>query len=69
VRASVVVVHGLSCPAAYGIFPDQGLNHVPCVGRQILTHCTIREVPGEWFNPQPISLPQRLEGGAERSSL
>ena len=25
---SVVVGHGLSCPVAYGIFPDQGLN--PC---------------------------------------
>ena len=23
---SVVVVHGLSCPAACGIFPDQGWN-------------------------------------------
>ena len=27
-QGSVVVVHGLSCPAACGIFPDQGLN--PC---------------------------------------
>ena len=27
-RASVVVVHGLSCSAACGIFPDQGL--IPC---------------------------------------
>ena len=26
---SVVVEHGLSCPAAYGIFPDQGLNPRP----------------------------------------
>ena len=24
--ASVVVAHGLSCPAVCGIFPDQGLN-------------------------------------------
>ena len=22
-QASVVVVHGLSCPAAFGVFPDQ----------------------------------------------
>ena len=29
VRASVVVVHGLSCSAACGIFPDQGLNPCP----------------------------------------
>ena len=33
---SVVVVHGLSCCPACGIFPDQGLNHVPCIGRKIL---------------------------------
>ena len=26
VRASVVAAHGLSCPSACGIFPDQGLN-------------------------------------------
>ena len=26
---SVVVVHGLSCPAACGIFPDQGSNPCP----------------------------------------
>ena len=26
--SSVVVTHGLSCPTAHGIFPDQGLN--PC---------------------------------------
>ena len=26
---SVVVVHGLSCPMACGIFPDQGLNPCP----------------------------------------
>ena len=28
-QGSVVVVHGLSCPAACGIFPDQGLNQCP----------------------------------------
>ena len=26
---SVVVAHGLSCSAAYGIFPDQGSNPCP----------------------------------------
>ena len=26
VQASVVVAHGLSCPEACGVFPDQGLN-------------------------------------------
>ena len=29
-EGSVVVAHGLSCPAARGIFPDQGSN--PCTG-------------------------------------
>ena len=31
---SVVVAHGLSCSTACGIFPDQGSNHVPCIGRR-----------------------------------
>jgi len=26
---SLDVAHGLRCPAACGIFPDQGLNHCP----------------------------------------
>lgn len=29
--------HGLSCPKAFRIFPDQGFRHVPCIGGQILT--------------------------------
>ena len=37
-RASVVVMHGLSCPEACGILPNQGLN--PCINRWILNHCT-----------------------------
>ena len=36
--ASVVVAHGFSCPTAWGIFPDQGLNRSPCIGRRILNH-------------------------------
>ena len=28
-QGSVVAVHGLSCSAACGIFPDQGLNSCP----------------------------------------
>ena len=39
----VTVVHGLSCPVACGIFPDQGSNPCPCIGRQILYHFTIRK--------------------------
>ena len=40
---SVIVAHGPSCSAACGIFPDQGSNRVPCIGRQILNHCATRE--------------------------
>ena len=41
---SVVVAHWLSCSAACGVFPDQGSNPCPCTDRQILNHCTTREV-------------------------
>ena len=34
-RASVVVVQGLSCSTAYGIFWTKDLTCVPCIGRQI----------------------------------
>ena len=44
VWALVAVVHGLSCSEARGIFLDQGLNPVPCVGRWILNHWTTRKV-------------------------
>ena len=37
-------MHVLSRSEACGIFPDQGLNRVPCTGREILIHCTTREV-------------------------
>ena len=40
------MAHGFSCSAACGIFPDQGSNRVPCIGRRILNHCATREVPG-----------------------
>ena len=32
VVASLFVVHGLPCPMACGIFPDQGLNLCPLAG-------------------------------------
>ena len=35
--------HGRSCSAACGIFLDQALNSVPCIGRQILTQCYHQE--------------------------
>ena len=34
----------LNCPMKCGIFLDQGLNRVPCIGRQILNPWTTREV-------------------------
>ena len=43
----VIVAQGLSCPTACGIslFPDQELNLCTWIGRQIVNHWTIREVP------------------------
>ena len=41
----VIGSHGFSCPAACGIFPDQGSNPCPCLGRWILKHRATREVP------------------------
>ena len=40
---SVIAAHGPSRSAACGIFPDQGSNPCPCIGRQILNHCATRE--------------------------
>ena len=40
---SVAVGHELNCPVTCGIFLDQGLNWCPCIGRQILGHCTKKE--------------------------
>ena len=57
---SVVVVQGLSCPAACGIFLDQGSKDqtgVPCAGRQILNHWTTGEV----------LIQQDSDGGGQRS--
>ena len=41
---SVVAADGLSCSVACGIFPDQGSNPCPCVGRRVLNYWTTREV-------------------------
>ena len=56
VRASVVVAHGLSscgsralertglvAPQHVGSSWTRAQTHVPCIGRQILTHCATRE--------------------------
>ena len=43
---SLIAAHGLSCPMAYRILvPWPGIDHIPCIGRWILNHWTIREVP------------------------
>ena len=44
-QASVVVEHGLSDSKACGILWIKDQTHVSCIGRQILSHWTIREVP------------------------
>ena len=41
--AWVVVAHGLHCPLAGGIFPDQGLNPCPLHWQEILYHWATRE--------------------------
>ena len=70
-RGSVVVVHGLRCPATSGIFLDQRLNPVPCIGRQILNHWTTREVLGNIFHslPRPIRKKQVVQGQRCRDFL
>ena len=58
---SVVVAHGPSCSAACGIFPDQGSNPCPCIGRRILNHCVTREAPAATlipYNPFPSQQPE-----------
>ena len=42
---SVVASHGLSCPVACGIFPDQGWNLCPLHCRVDSYHWTTREAP------------------------
>ena len=43
----LIVEHVLSCPLVYGIFsyPTRDGTHIPCVGKWLLNHWTIREVP------------------------
>ena len=47
--ASTVGAHGLSAPVC-GIFPHQGSNPCPCIGRRILNHWATREVLFSLFN-------------------
>ena len=45
---SVVVVHGLTCPTACGIFSDQGLNPCPCIGGRFSTTESPEEPSGHF---------------------
>ena len=53
-QASVVVARGLSCPAAWVIFPYRESNLCPCIARQVHNHWTTREVLA--LNHSPYSL-------------
>ena len=46
---------GLVAPRHVGSSRTRARTHVPCIGRQILNHCTTREVPRDnftWSDPQ-----------------
>ena len=47
---SGVVVHGVSCSVACGIFLTRARTRVPCIARQILNHCATREVPADFLS-------------------
>ena len=57
---SVIAAHGLSCPAACGIFRDG--SHLPCICRWILNHQTTREVLDlnffsvKWMEKAPLCI-------------
>ena len=40
---SALVAHGLSCPAAHGIFPTRHQTGASCISRQMLNHWTTTE--------------------------
>ena len=42
-------MHRLSCSVACRIFPDQGSNPCPLIGRRILNHCATREAAFLYF--------------------
>ena len=48
-EGSVVVPCWISCPTSCGIFLDQGWTRVPCFGRQISHHWSVREVLEDLF--------------------
>ena len=48
---SVIVAHGPSCFAAVESSRTRARTRVPCIGRQILNHCTTREALGVALGP------------------
>ena len=79
VHGSVVVAQRFSGPEARGIFPDQGSNPCPCLGRGVLNHWTTREAlswvlddKGGHWQSKGETISGRHTGmhdGARRSSL
>ena len=51
---------GLVAPHVGSQLSNQGLNHMPCIGRWILNHLTPREIPYQTFQDQVKHLPHCL---------
>ena len=49
-EGSVVVAGGPRCPAACGIFPDQGSNLCPLLWQTVRNHWTTGEGQNNWFD-------------------
>ena len=49
-RLSKLWLTGLVAPWHVGSSQTRARTHVPCIGRQILNHCTTREAPIKFFN-------------------
>ena len=58
---------GLVAPQHVGSSQTRGRTHVPCAGRQILIHCTTREVPSDILNARLPNV--YMMGGGEAPSL
>ena len=48
---------GLVAPRHVGSSRTRARTRVPCIGRQILNHCTTREAPSSLFPPPRLTLP------------
>ena len=50
---SVTVAHGLSCPAACGVLPEEGWTSVPCIGSWSPIYC-MWGPPRRWLDLCPL---------------